>query len=47
VTRAIRYAIDRIGEHDTALAEHLQQAVRTGASCAYVPSSRDPVSWTL
>ena len=46
VTRAIRYAIDKIGEHDPALAEHLRLGVRTGTFCAYAPSSRDPVSWT-
>lgn len=46
VTRAIRYAIDKIGEHDPALAEHLRLGVRTGAFCVYAPSSRDPVSWT-
>jgi hypothetical protein len=45
-TRAIRYAIDRIGEHDPALAEHLRLSVRTGAFCVYAPSPRDPVSWT-
>jgi hypothetical protein len=45
VTRAIRYAIDKIGEHDPALAEHLRHGVRTGVFCAYEPSSRDPVSW--
>ena len=45
VTRAIKYAIDRIGEHDPALAEHLRLAVRTGTFCAYVPPSRDRVSW--
>jgi hypothetical protein len=45
VTRAIRYAIDKIAEHDAALAEHLRNGVRTGAFCAYEPSSRDPVSW--
>jgi hypothetical protein len=47
VTRAIRYAIEKIGEHDPALAEHLRRAVRTGTFCGYAPSSRDPVSWAL
>jgi len=46
VTRAIRYAIDRIGEHDPALAEHLRRGIQTGASCSYERSSRDPVSWS-
>jgi hypothetical protein len=47
VTRAIRYAIGRIGEHDPALAEHLRLGVRTGAFCVYSPSPRDPMSWGL
>jgi hypothetical protein len=47
VTRALRYAIDRIGEHDPALGEHLRRGVRTGTFCAYTPSSRDPVAWAL
>jgi hypothetical protein len=47
VTRAIKYAIDRIGEHDQALAEHLRLAVRTGMFCAYMPPARDRVAWKL
>ena len=47
VTRAIKYAIDRIGEHDPALAEHLRLAVRTGTFCTYVPPTRDRVTWNL
>lgn len=47
VTRAIKYAVDRLGEHDPALAEHLRVAVRTGTFCAYVPPARDKVRWTL
>jgi tetratricopeptide (TPR) repeat protein len=47
VTRAIKYAIDRIAEHDPALAEHLRLAVRTGMFCAYVPPARDRVTWKL
>jgi non-specific serine/threonine protein kinase len=47
VTRAIRYAIGKIGEHDPALAEHLRRGVRTGTFCGYTPSSRDPMSWAL
>jgi hypothetical protein len=46
VTRAIKYAIDKIAEHDPALGEHLRLGVRTGIFCVYAPSSRDPVSWT-
>jgi hypothetical protein len=47
VTRAIKYAIDRIAENDPALAEHLRLAVRTGTFCSYAPPSRDRVTWTL
>ena len=47
VTRAIKYAIDKIAEHDAPLAEHLRRAVRTGTFCVYTPRARDRVSWTL
>ena len=47
MTRAIRYAIERIAACDEALAEHLRRSVRTGAFCAYEPSSRDPLTWWL
>jgi tetratricopeptide (TPR) repeat protein len=46
VTRAIKYAIDKLAEHDVALAEHLRNGIRTGAFCVYSPSSRDPVIWS-
>ena len=47
VTRAIKYAVDRVAEHDAALAEHLRVAVRTGTFCVYEPPSLDRVAWTL
>ena len=47
VTRAIKYAIDKIAPHDPALAEHLRRAVRTGTYCCYSPSERERVHWTL
>jgi tetratricopeptide (TPR) repeat protein len=47
VVRAVKYAIDKIGEQDQALAEHLRLGVRTGTLCSYTPPSRDAVSWTL
>ncbi len=47
VTRAIKYALDRIAEHEPAVAEHLRLAVRTGTFCAYEPPSRDRIVWTL
>jgi tetratricopeptide (TPR) repeat protein len=45
VTRAIRYAIERIAQHDPALGEHLRRGIRTGAACSYERSSRDPIVW--
>lgn len=45
VTRAIRYALDRIGDQHPALADHLVRAVRTGTYCAYEPDPRAPITW--
>jgi hypothetical protein len=47
VTRAIRQAMARIGEHHPQLGEHLNRAVRTGSYCAYVPDPDRPAAWTL
>jgi hypothetical protein len=47
VTRALRYALDRVAAHHPALAEHLGSTVRTGTYCAYVPDPRVPIRWTL
>ena len=47
VTRAIRQAVARIGEHHPQLGEHLDRAVRTGTCCAYVPDPGAPAAWTL
>ena len=46
VVRAVKYAIDKIAEHDRGLADHLRVGVRTGTLCSYTPPSRDTVSWT-
>jgi tetratricopeptide (TPR) repeat protein len=46
VTRAVRQAIARIGEHHPDLGEHLNRAVRTGTYCAYVPDPGAPAAWT-
>jgi tetratricopeptide (TPR) repeat protein len=46
VTRAIRQAIARIGEHHPPLSEHLNGAVRTGTHCAYAPDPGAPAAWT-
>jgi tetratricopeptide (TPR) repeat protein len=45
VTRAVRHAISRIGEHDVRLGEHLSRAIRTGTYCAYLPDSRARAGW--
>ena len=46
VTRAIRQAIARIGEHHPQLGEHLSRTIRTGTYCAYLPDPRAP-GWML
>jgi tetratricopeptide (TPR) repeat protein len=45
VTRALRKAMANIGEHDPLLGEHLDRAIRTGTSCAYVPDPRAATTW--
>jgi hypothetical protein len=47
VTRALRKAMARIGEHHPELGEHLNRAIRTGTSCAYVPDHRATPGWRL
>ena len=47
VTRAVRQAIARIGEHHPQLGEHLSRTIRTGTYCAYLPDPRAPVGWIL
>jgi hypothetical protein len=45
VTRAVRQAMARIGEHHPPLGEHLSRTVRTGTYCAYLPDPRAPARW--
>ena len=45
VTRAVRQAIARVGEHHPELGEHLERTVRTGTYCAYTPDTRAPAAW--
>ena len=45
VTRALRQAIARIGEHHPQLGEHLTSSIRTGTHCAYVPDPGAPATW--
>jgi pimeloyl-ACP methyl ester carboxylesterase len=47
VTCAIKVAIDRIAEHNPALATLLTSSIRTGTFCSYTPDSRLPASWQL
>jgi tetratricopeptide (TPR) repeat protein len=47
VTRAIRQAITRLGEHEPELGEHLTRTIRTGTYCAYAPDPRAPAGWQL
>jgi hypothetical protein len=47
VTRAVRQAIARIGEHHPQLGEHLSRTIRTGTYCAYLPDPRAPAGWKL
>jgi hypothetical protein len=47
VTRAIKVALERIAEHNPALATLLTSSIRTGTFCSYTPDSRLPASWQL
>ena len=47
VTRAIRQAIARIGQHHPPLGEHLDRGVRTGTHCAYIPDPGAPAVWDV
>lgn len=47
VTRTIRAAIQRIGEHDDVLKYHLDAAIKTGSYCSYTPDPRTPIVWSL
>ena len=45
VTRAIKAAIERLGEAHAPLGEHLRSTVRTGIYSSYVPDPRSPITW--
>jgi tetratricopeptide (TPR) repeat protein len=47
VTRAIRSALARIGEHSSALGDHLERTIRTGTFCSYTPDPRAPIDWRI
>ena len=45
VTRAIKAAIARIQANHPALGQYLQQTVKTGTVCSYVPDPAHSISW--
>ena len=45
MTRAIRQAMARIGDHHPQLGEHLDRCVHTGTYCSYLPDPRTPTVW--
>jgi tetratricopeptide (TPR) repeat protein len=47
VTRAIKAAIDRISEHDAALALFLSTTIHTGTYCVWAPNPENSVTWLL
>src|SRR3954454_6049954 len=47
VTRAVRQAMARVGEHHPELGEHFDRTIRTGTYCAYVPDPHAPAAWRL
>ncbi len=47
VTRAIRHAMTRIREYDQDLGTHLDNTVRTGTYCVYLPDPRVPPAWKV
>jgi predicted ATPase len=45
ITRAIKLALRKIGEHHPALGQHLATTIKTGAYCLYTPDVRMPITW--
>jgi predicted ATPase/type II secretory pathway predicted ATPase ExeA len=45
ITRAIKLALRKIGEHHPALGQHLATTIKTGAYCSYTPDVRVPTTW--
>ena len=43
VSNRIRFSMGRIGAVDSALGRHLNESIRTGYQCAYLP--KQPVGW--
>jgi hypothetical protein len=47
VTRAIRGAMERIGDASPTLGAHLAATIRTGTFCVYLPDPRAPITWVV
>jgi hypothetical protein len=45
ITRAIKIALRKIGEHHAALGQHLATTIKTGVYCSYTPDVRMPITW--
>jgi len=45
ITRAIKLALRKIGEHHPALGQHLTTTIKTGSYCSYTPDTRLPITW--
>jgi len=47
ITRTIKLALRKIGEHHPALGQHLAATIKTGTYCSYTPDIRTPISWQV
>lgn len=47
VTRVVKAAVSRIGDHSPELKHHFASTIRTGTYCSYNPDPRLPVRWQL
>ena len=47
VTKALRGAVQRIGQESAPLGRHLRACLRTGAVCAYQPDPDRPIVWRI
>jgi predicted ATPase len=45
VTRAIRAAIQRVSEQRSSLGKLLDESIRTGSFCRYLPNPKIPINW--
>jgi len=47
VTKRIKAALMKIGEHHPSLGHHLTTCIKTGHICTYTPNPEQPVAWVL